>query len=178
MAALIDLTEGAVDVNDRQPTLDVARDWLRLDQGHEISTVAASISAAWERVEARIPNRYAPRSFTAIIRADLEGELYQLPLTPVTVAEVELFDADNGLYVAQTALKAGPLPGSFYLPSAGVWRLTGTAGPVTVTAAPSGIEQAVLRLVTYAFERRGDFDDHRGFHDSGAADLLRQYVRL
>lgn len=137
MAALIDLDEAEVAFADRLTSLPY-EEWLRVLPGQETATVETIVRTAWNRVEARIPNRFAPRSFTAIVRADFDGELYRLPLTPITVTTVELFDDEAGAY----------------------------------------IEQAALRLASYAFECRGEYDDHRGFHDSGAADLLRQYVRL
>lgn len=167
MAALIELTEDQVDSDDRLEE-GILTDWARLDPGQEPFLARRIVGAAWERVEARIPNRYVPRGFTAIIRADEAGELYQIPLKPVTLTAVELFDAEAGAYAAQSALKAGPLDASFVLPLCDVWRLTGSAGPATEVAAPGAIEQAVLRLANYAFERRGEYDDHRGFHDSGA----------
>lgn len=181
MASLIDVTEAQLFYNDRLPIIQPDQ-WLRLDPGQDIETVHMLVISAWERIEARIPNRFAPRDFTVIIRTDEDDELVYLPLTPVTVATAELFDPDTGTYTAQSVPKAGPEPGSVYLSDCGIWRLSGMSGPAVAVDAPRSVHHAVLRLVAYAFENRGDvghdFDMEGAFIGSGAADLIRAYVRV
>ncbi|NJO37686.1 MAG: phage gp6-like head-tail connector protein [Rhizobiales bacterium] len=183
MASLISLEEAQLAFEQRASLGGYAlvKEWLRVDPGDFDAEVSRLFNVAWQRVEARIGHRYAPRAFTAIVRADRSNELISLPITPTTIATVEKFDPDTGLYAVQSALKAGPEPSSYVLPDSAAWRLTGTAGPTPAQLAPFSIVQAVFLIVAYMFENRGDVGhDFKGegyFVGSGAADLLRHYVR-
>lgn len=126
--------------------------------------------------------RYIERPITAIVRTDYANELIELPISPVTIATAEVFDADTGVYSAGTFIN-GPTVNSLILPTTDIWRLVGVAGPNPFEQPPEAIKHAFRLIVSYLYDNRGDVSDEYNhtngfFIGTGARDLLRGYVRV
>jgi hypothetical protein len=159
--------------------LGLPYDFIDLEPGQDSVELEAMLDAAWGRIEARIAYRYTRRSLTVILRTDCSNEMVELPLRPVTIATAEIFQSSE---YSPGSFLPGPTLSSVILPTAGTWRLTGTAGPSPAVQPPAAIKQAVKLLVAWQFENRGDiahdFRSQGAFIGTGAADLIRPYVRV
>lgn len=160
-----------------------------------LSTAAQSLDAdmIWQRIEAYIAHRYSERGVTWIVEGC--GD-WQPPLSPATIATVEIWRADAWETVT---LSPSPL-GGYCLPG-GSYRFTGTlAGGSPAPAVPAAVEEAFRRLAEYmAASSRGAPGTTRervtagsvtvdrtrsaswaaqAMNNSGAGDLLRNYRRV
>ena len=159
-----------------------------------LSTGATAILAAvWRRIEGYVALRTTERDVSWI--AEGCGE-WVPPLTPATIATVEIWEAD-----AWQAVTLPPSPlGGYVLPRVGPYRFTGTAGDDDADV-PADLAEAFRRLAEY-MAAAADLE-HAGARtvsetvpdvytgtierspawmaqaliNSGAADLLRQYRR-
>lgn len=153
----------------------------------------AILDAVWRRIEAYVAFRTTERDVVWIV----EGcGPWVPPLTPATIATVEIWEAD-----AWTAVTLPPSPlGGYVLPGEGPYRFTGTAGDDDADV-PADLAEAVRRLAEYMaaaadLEHAGARTVSEAVPDvysstverspawmaqalinSGAADLLRQYRR-
>lgn len=156
-----------------------------------LSTAAAALDAdmIWQRIETYIAHRWTSRAVTWIVEGC--GE-WKPPLTPATIATVEVWESDAW---ATEALDPSPL-GGYVLAGDGPYRFAGTVGAGTV---PAAVDEAFRRLAEYmAAANRGapgttreritagsiTVDKTRSaswageaMNNSGAADLLRPYRR-
>lgn len=155
---------------------------------------AAILDAVWRRIEAYVAFRTTERDVQWIVEG--EGQ-WCPPLTPATIAAVEIWEAD-----AWTAVTLRPSPlGGYALPGVGPYRFTGTAGddeadvPADLAeafrrlaeylAAAVDLEHAGARTVTEAVPdvysstvERSPAWMAQALINSGAADLLRTYRRV
>lgn len=144
-----------------------------------------ALAVAWQRIEAYIKKRYAPRQVEWLVQGETGGVWYP-PLGPVVSIQGEIVDGA----VPFTPMPWGP---GFRLPQ-GVVKLTATvgAGPV-----PTAVSNALRRLANYYAAvldvpegvrsyslNVGDMSESisvqsgrmaRAMQESGAADLLRPY---
>jgi len=153
----------------------------------------AILDAVWKRIEGYVAFRTTERDVSWIVEGC--GE-WVPPLTPATIATVEIWEAD-----AWTAVTLSPSPlGGYVLPGEGPYRFTGTAGnddadvPADLAeasrrmaeymAAAVDLEHAGARTVsetvpdvyTSTIERSPAWMA-QALINSGAADLLRRYRR-
>jgi hypothetical protein len=158
-----------------------------------LSTAAAALAdVAWARLESYIAHRYTARDVTWIVEGP--GEFVP-PLTPATVSTVEVWSA-AGVWDDCTP-PASPL-GGYWLSATGPFRFTATVG-ADAGDVPPAVEEAVRRLAEYLAADPGTpgatSENHavegvdsvqvarsaswmaRALHNSGAADLLRNYRR-
>ena len=153
----------------------------------------AILDAVWRRIEAYVAFRTAARDVSWVVEG--EGE-WCPPLTPATIANVEVWQAD-----AWQAVTLSPSPlGGYVLPGEGPYRFTGTAGDDDADV-PADLAEAFRRLAEY-MAAAADLE-HAGARtvsetvpdvytgtierspawmaqaliNSGAADLLRHYRR-
>ena len=173
-------------------TESVPEAWPEAPEG--LSTDATAIlDAVWRRIEAYVAFRTTERDVVWIVEGC--GE-WVPPLTPATIATVEIWEAD-----AWTAVTLRPSPlGGYVLPGVGPYRFSGTAGDDAADI-PADISEAVRRLSEYMaaavdLEHAGARTVSEAVPDvasttverspawmaqalinSGAADLLRQYRR-
>lgn len=161
------------------------------DPPDNLSTAAAALDLdlVWQRIEAYVAHRWAVRDVTWIV--DGRGE-WCPPLTPATIATVEVWQAD-----AWQSVTLSPSPfGGYVLPGHGPYRFKGTAGGGDV---PAVVTEAFRRLAEYmvaglgvagATSERQAVDGigdtvisrsaswaARAIVNSGAGDLLRPYRR-
>ncbi len=154
----------------------------------------AILDAVWQRIEAYVAFRTTERDVAWIVEGC--GE-WVPPLTPATIATVEIWEAD-----AWTAVTLPPSPlGGYVLSGVGPYRFTGTAGddeadvPADLAeafrrlaeymAAAVDLEHAGARTVTEAVPdvysstvERSPAWMAQALINSGAADLLRTYRRV
>lgn len=155
-----------------------------------LSTAAAALDAGmiWQRIEAYVAHRWTARDVSWTVEGF--GE-WMPPLTPATVASVEVWNGDEWEAVV---LPASPL-GGYCLPGCGPYRFTGTVGGGDV---PAPVSEAFRRLAEYMAAKPGKAGaesesttagsitlSHRrspawlaqAIQNSGAGDLLRPYRR-
>lgn len=153
----------------------------------------AILDAVWRRIEAYIAFRTTERDVSWIVEGC--GE-WVPPLTPATIATVEIWQADAWIAVT---LRPSPL-GGYVLPGEGPYRFTGTAGDDDADV-PADLAEACHRLVKYMAAKvdlknagartvseavpdiatitveRSPAWMAQALINSGAADLLRNYRR-
>lgn len=157
--------------------------------GLALSTAAAALDLdlIWQRLESYIAHRWTSRAIEWI--AEGCGEWFP-PLTPATIATVEMWQADAWQTVT---LSPSPL-GGYVLPG-GTYRFTGTVGSGD---APAAVLEAFRRLAEYSAGKTGkagassesvtagsvSISTRRSaswiaeaISNSGAGDLLRPYRR-
>jgi hypothetical protein len=163
------------------------------DAPEGLSTAAAALSSdmLWQRLEAYIAWRWTERAVTWIV--DGCGD-WRPPLTPATIATVEIWSGDAW---ATVTLSPSPLGG--YCLTGGMYRFTGTAGNDAADV-PAAVLEAFRRLAEYMAANAGtagaasqtvnipDVETReitrspswmaRAIANSGAGDLLRQYRRV
>jgi len=159
-----------------------------------LSVKAAAIDAnmIWARIEAYTAHRFTERAVVWTVEG--EGE-WAPPLTPATLATVEVFEA--GAWNSTTAPENAF--GGYDFPGDGPYRITGTAGAGPV---PAPVAEAFRRLAEYLSGARDSTDEPgassskfsiggtvdfevtrnpawvaRAMQYSGAGDLLRNYRR-
>lgn len=154
--------------------------------------VPALWPVAWQRVEAYVAWRWAPRAARWI--AEGPG-VWRPTLRPADITLTEVWSGGEWL-----PIDLDPEPGGgFILPSDGAFRFTGTAG-AGVASVPEAVTEAVRRLAHYlaggtpdnkpgATSERMQVGDvvfsherdaawmAKALQNSGAADLLRIYRR-
>ncbi len=158
------------------------------------AAATAILAAVWRRIEGYVAFRTTVRDVAWVVEGC--GE-WVPPLTPATIATVEIWEAD-----AWTAVMLRPSPlGGYVLPGEGPYRFTGTAGdddadvPADLVeafrrlseymAAAVDLEHAGARTVSEAVPDVASTTVERSpawmaqaLINSGAADLLRQYRRV
>ena len=160
--------------------------WPAVPSG--LSPQAASLDPEmiWARLEAYTCTRYTPRAVAWTIEGRA-GEVFMPPLEPIVSHFAERWwDAD------WTAIDLLAAPLGLYLPSGGVFRISGQVGAGTV---PAAVSEAFRRLAEYSAQVGTGADGFtsvtdgevsveraatwaaRAIQNSGAADLLRLYRR-
>lgn len=157
-----------------------------------LSTAAAALDAdfIWQRIEAYTAWRWSERSIEWTVEGP--GE-WRMPLTPATIATVEIWRGQ-----AWEAVTLSPSPyGGYCLPGCGPYRFTGTVGDDDADV-PAAVMEAFRRIAEFMASKPGKpgatFESvtagsvsisHRRSSDwmgkaitsSGAGDLLRPYRR-
>ena len=137
----------------------------------------------WQRIESHIAHRWTARDVVWIVEG--EGH-WQPPLTPASVATVEVWDNQSW---TETTPPASPY-GGYEFPGEGPYRITASVGSGTP---PAAVLEAYMRLHEYSRGIVDSFKNEPAFiggedgiprawtakalHLSGAADLLRPYRR-
>jgi hypothetical protein len=155
-----------------------------------LSAAAEALDPAmiWQRLESYVAHRWTARDVVWTVEGPSD---WQPPLTPATIATVEIWQADawESVTLSPSAL------GGYVLPGCGPYRFTGTVGDGTV---PAAVNEAFRRLAEYMAAKKGKpgatservtagsvtVEQSRAaswmakaLQNSGAADLLRTYRR-
>jgi hypothetical protein len=157
-----------------------------------LSTAAAALDAdmLWQRIEAYTAWRWTSRAVVWTVEGC--GDWHP-PLTPATIATVEIWSGDAW---SRVTLSPSPLGG--YCLTGGMYRFTGTVGEADADVPPAALE-AFRRLAEYMAADAGtagaasqtvnipDVETReitrapswmaRAIANSGAGDLLRPYRR-
>ena len=166
---------------------------LRQTEGQPDAYPTAEVPAGidadmiWQRLEAYIVHRFGERDVTWIVEGS--GE-WTPPLTPATIATVEVWD--DGEWIAGDLT---PSPFGYVFHGCGPYRVTGTVGGDVI---PAVVSEAFRRLAAYMAAKPGKagatsettsagsitISNRRSaswiaeaMQNSGAADLLRPYRR-
>jgi hypothetical protein len=158
-----------------------------------LSPAAAALSKAaiWQRIESYIAYRWTERDVTWIVEGP--GEWHP-PLTPATIATVEIWDGE-----AWEVLEPTPSPLGYWLPGCGPYRFTATVGGGSPDPeVPAVVLEGFRRLAEHMAAKMGEAGARsysvtieslsesfsrdeawiaRAMQNSGAADLLRPYRR-
>lgn len=159
-----------------------------------LSTAAAALDAnmIWQRIEAYVAHRWTSREVEWIVEGS--GD-WQPPLTPATIATVEIWQADEW----QSVTLSPSALGGYVLPGCGPYRFAGTvAGGSPAPDVPEAVDEAFRRLAEYMageFGTPGVTSERTNvgpitighsrsaswmaaaIQNSGAGDLLRPYRR-
>jgi hypothetical protein len=157
---------------------------------HILRRPAAALDASviWQRIEFYVAHRWTERAVTWIVEGC--GE-WTPPLTPATIATVEIWRAD-----AWEAVTLSPSPEGGYMLPGGSYRFSGTVGDGDP---PAAVLEAFRRLAEYMAADPGTPGATsestnvpgvltkevsrsaswaaRGMANSGAGDLLRNFRR-
>jgi len=167
---------------------DMPAEYPEVPDNLSTAAQALDLDLIWQRIEAYVAHRWTARNVTWIVEG--RGE-WCPPLTPATIATVEIWQADT--WQAAT-VPPSPL-GGYVLPGHGPYRLKGTAGSGDV---PAVVMEAFRRLAEYMAAKPGKPGARsesigagsislshtrspawmaEAIKNSGAGDLLRPYRR-
>jgi uncharacterized phiE125 gp8 family phage protein len=144
-------------------SLDEAKEFARIDASEDNALVTSLIAAARSHVEQRTGTKLMPQ--TVLMRARDWGDLYALPVAPLTsVTSVEYLDASGVEQTLSTDVYEVVLAGlspSIQLKVNQTWpsalfrtdaiRITAVAGYASL---PPEVTTAIMRLVTMFYDNR------------------------
>ena len=161
-------------------TPDMLASWLRIDLADETpDMIQLLIDASNDAVQNHIGRSVIPCEY----RKTWQGKLNNILVLPFPwIAEVMELNFINraGISTAITNYNFN-IEGDLSIPTTYNHLLTGEyieCEYITTPFTEGGINIAILKLAAYMYERRGDCDSSEALINSGAADMLKPFVRV